>query len=81
MHLQGLADEAAAVGRRYVAWESGDAANGTGYAPADTYLTKEECKIENILAADCRVRRAVWDELLSLKRLETTVLARSSSAN
>ena len=81
MHLQGLADEAVAIGRRYVLWESGNATDGTGYAPAGVYLTKEECKIENILAADCRVRRALWDELRYLKRLETTVLARPSSEN
>ncbi len=79
MHLQGLADEAVAIGRRYVLWECGNATNGTGYAPAGVYLTKEECKIENILAADCRVRRALWDELRYLKRLETTVLARMRS--
>ena len=79
MHLLGLAEETTAIGRRYVVWESGNAANCTGYAPANVYLTEEECKIENILTADCRVRRALWDELNYLKRLEKTVLGREAA--
>ena len=77
MHLLGLAEEAAAIGRRYVVWESGITSNCTGYSPAEVYLMEEECKIENILDADCRVRRELWKGLHYLKRLETTVLARA----
>ena len=79
MHLLRLANDASAVGRRYVMWESGKAVNGTGYAPANAFLTKDECKIENILAEDCRVRRALWDELQYLKQLEKIVLTRASA--
>ncbi len=68
LHLIDLAEEAAAVGRRYVAWESRNSAKSTD----------EECKIENILAEDGRVRRTMWDELQYLKRLEMTVLLRRS---
>ncbi len=81
MRLLGMAEEAVAIGRRYVLWESGDVANCTGYMPAAVYLTEDECKIENILVADCRVRRALWDELQYLKRLEATVLARAQARN
>ncbi len=79
MHLLALAEEAAAIGRRYVLWESGNAANCTGYVPAEVYLTEDECKIETILAADCRVRRALWDELHYLKQLEKVVLTRGAA--
>ena len=79
MHLLGLAEEVVAIGRRYVLRESGNVANCTSYVPADVYLTEEECKIENILAADCRVRRALWDELHYLKQLERIVLSRAGA--
>ena len=78
MYLLELAEEAVAIARRYVLWESGNVANCTAYTPAAVYLTEDECKIETILVADCRVRRALWEELQYLKRLEATVLARAS---
>ena len=79
MHLLALAERVEAIGRRYVVWESGNA--GLGYASVDTYVTKEESKIENILEADRQVRRELSHELHYLKQLEAVVLARPSSAN